>query len=302
MYVGVLAAILFVLGVAIKQEQRSLWLAVLVGAFWLCLGDRALLSVWRLVHTLPVFDSMRVAQRFRIVMMLAFAVLCGLGATNARALAMRRLRSARWPDLAGLLVVCGLAADLVSANRSAFVGAFATVPVEHLTPGAFRQLEGNRSAMLPAVLRNVGTVACYESSNVTAAAVPSEVALYRGEVFLSGTTGRVDTIVWSPNHLRLKVSADGEGRLVVNQNADSGWAVEQGNRTSGVSCTLGKCEAVRHGVLAIDVSAGQSLLDVVYRPRSFFTGLAVSIACILALVTSVFWQAARRRRFGVRGS
>jgi len=198
--------------------------------------------------------------------------------------------------------LCGLTADLVITNRSAFAGAFATPRIENLTPGAFRQLEGTRTAMLPAVLRNLGSVACYESSNVTAAAIPGEAASYPGEVFLSGTTGRVDTIRWSPNHLRFKVTVDGSGQVVVNQNADSGWIVEQGNKITRVTCRPGKCEPVRHGVLGIDVPAGESWLDVVYRPRSFFIGLAISIASVLALVASALWQAAWRRRSSLHGT
>jgi hypothetical protein len=296
MYVGPLAGLLFLLGIRSKLESRSMWLVMVLATLWLSLGNRARPSLWWLVHELPIYDSMRVAQRFRIAMMLGAAILCGSGAVAGVHWLSERIGPAR-ARLAGATIAALLGGDLVAANHRIFAPAFMIAPAMNARePEAFRQMTGTPHAMLPAVLRNVGTVDCYESAGVPTDTVPFESHAYAGEAFLSGTTGRAELVEWTPNRLRLRVAADGPGYVIVNQHAYPGWGVEQGNAISTMVCRRTECRPDASGVLAIRITPQDEFLDVVYRPSSFLVGAATSSSFFAWLVLSLWAGSARGAR------
>lgn len=287
MYVGVIAGVLMVLGVACPHKSRAAWLTLVVTTLYVAFGDRIHPSLWWLVHQLPIYDSMRVAQRFRIVMLLGVALFCGLGVTSlTRSIKSRfGVRYAHWAGAALVLVVSG---DLISGTYSLMGHAFTRPPaLGERRPAPFRQYLRAEAEMLSGSLQNIGTIDCYEAGLLLPrSAVPSESPLYAGEAFLQGTTGKVGTTSWSPNRLRFVVAADGPGWLVVNQHGYPGWKVEQGNAVAAMICEHGKCERRPDGLLTVEVPAGRSEIDVYYRPDSFVLGAATTAVFLIGFLLS----------------
>ena len=77
-YVGILGIGLAMVGL-LAQGRRRWRLLTVFGIFvWLSFGNRYWPSLWSLLHQLPVYDSMRVAQRFRAVWLLGLALFAGI--------------------------------------------------------------------------------------------------------------------------------------------------------------------------------------------------------------------------------
>ena len=79
MYVGLIGLVPFLIGAAGKPRQRAPLLVVLLLFVWIALGDHAPLSLWSGLHALPVFDNLRMTQRFGICAVLIFAIFVGHG-------------------------------------------------------------------------------------------------------------------------------------------------------------------------------------------------------------------------------
>jgi hypothetical protein len=225
--------------------------------------------------------------------MLAASIFCGFGATETVMLVSRR-----WGMKAGIAasvalgsLICG---DLIAVNRDVFARAFGRPPEASMRRSdPFRQIEGAPTSMLPAILKNLGTVNCYETSGVLRRAIPSQAPGYRGEAFLSGTSGRVDITEWTPNRLRLEVDAESAGVVVVNQNAARGWAVRQGNAITSMACRRQECFEYPKALIGIRVNPGRSVLDLDYRPPGFVVGALMTSASIVLLSLSL-WPRSRK--------
>jgi hypothetical protein len=297
MYVGPLAGVLFALGLLKEHARRVPWLALVFVTLLISFGNRAHPSPWALLHRLPIFDSMRVAQRFRIAMMLGASVFCGLGAMTIVDAVAARYDASR-ARLIGWALALFLALDLFTASSPVFSNAFVLPPqMTGWPPQRFRQTKGDPNSMLAASLRNLGTIECYETAAVPQNAIPEDYEGYRGEAFLDGTDGKVDIVEWSPNRLELDVMATGPGQVVVNQHAYPGWRVEQGNAVLSVACKRRSCRPQKDGIIAIPVAAGRRRLDVYYRPESFVYGSFVTFVFLLALAGSFRPPGSVRNRF-----
>jgi len=58
------------IGIGLYDKRRMFLALCLVVFLWLSFGNRSRpVELWTLLHLLPVYNSMRIAQRFRIVFM-----------------------------------------------------------------------------------------------------------------------------------------------------------------------------------------------------------------------------------------
>jgi hypothetical protein len=198
-YVGILGAGLAAVGLLAQWRQR--WrLLIVFGIFvWLSFGNRIWPSLWSFLHLLPVYDSMRVAQRFRVVWLLGLALFAGIGLDAIRGFVTRIFRRPLYGAVVGVTVLVALFVDLFAVGLGPWRDAF-PVPapaIEHAPE--FRQVRAepyydahgpvasshghsSGSAYLPAYYANRGTIDCYENVPVRRAATPFDAAGYRGEV------------------------------------------------------------------------------------------------------------------------
>jgi hypothetical protein len=286
MYIGIIPLGLSLIGIGLHDKRRMFLALCLVVFLWLSFGNRSRpVELWTPLHLLPVYDSMRIAQRFRIVFMLCLSILAGFGLSTVDHCVTRivpRPALTRFFTPAVLLIVL---ADLWMVNSPVLKEAFPISPLQTTRNDAFQQVWNISayektgvqdwlpySALYPALLSNVGVIDCYETANVPRNAIPASSANYKGEAYLLGTEGTARISDWSPNRFTVDVEASGEGFLVLNQNYYPGWRLE-GDRGGQVE--------EKDGLLAVKVAPPDRRLVLYYLPSSFIAGLAVTLVSAL---------------------
>ena len=298
MYVGIVPILLALAGMAARSGLRIPLAACSVIFFWLSLGDRAEpFSLWQWLHQLPVYESMRVAQRFRMPLLLCIALLGGLGLQLLSAALARRVGTRRATVLSAL-IVCAVAADLLWVNAPVLRGAFVLPPIDVAPARSFRQDSywppydgngfmlarpegeyfGSASSHLPSALANTGIIRCYETNEVERRAIGSDSPRYRGEAFVAAAGGAARFERWTPNSWRITAHADSDGYLVVNQSRDPGWRAQRAGGRPLPVVDGGRAENGLEGLLAVPVGRGESTVELSYRPDSFVWGSILTIA------------------------
>ncbi|MBU0673290.1 MAG: hypothetical protein KJ950_01450 [Proteobacteria bacterium] len=294
MYVGIVPCLLFLVGMVTRFRRYLVVLLCLVVFVWLSFGDRsAPLSLWHLVKAIPPYSLMRSVERFRLAVILLFAITAGGGLV-----AMSAMIDQRFPGkgaMGGWLLIAFVLFDLMLVNSRTFKDAFPIPPVttqkyDHFvqvggfpeySPSGFH-LDGSHDiftsfgASYLAFLANAGSIHAYESMPVPVNAVMVGDPRYRGEVYLQGTAGKAWYLFWSPNRLRVQVQALGEGWLVINQNYYPGWKA-RGLKTASVD-----------GLLAVPVAPGVKEVEFYYRPNSFVAGAVISFLTLIAVAVWMF--------------
>jgi len=300
MYIGPLVAALFVLGLVV-HARRQWRLAVTLPVFlWLSLGERPGFSLFELLHRLPVYESLRYSERFRLIW---FAVLClfaghGLQWLRAR-LELRRpaVGYGRWLVVGVLVFIVG---DMFVITRPIYELAYSipplTVPrspefrqigwLRHydahgMLAGVDRKIDSSWSAHFPALLMNLGAVKCYETAFVPRQPKPMTSPDYQGEVYLLNGQGQVRTVSWTPNRLRYAVAVREPTQLIINQNFYPSWRAADGRKLSS-----------HFGLLSLRVTPADHFIELSYQRDSFYFGAAISAACWLGLL----WLSRRELR------
>ncbi len=270
---------------------------------WLGFGNRIPLSLWKFLHALPVFDSMRVAQRFRIVFMLIMALFVGFGFQSLMRILDQRFKSQKLLQLlrAGIPIV--ILIDLILVNSSVFKDAFPIPPLSVERQESFSQISTAKnydangivtqaplhmysswSALYPAFLSNLGTIKAYETANVPKNAIPKDSLNYKGEAFFWGTSGELSVDFWSPNRVVVSVHPRGEGYLVLNQNYYSGWKAKESRsrKVQSVNCRSEAEGKTGFSLLGVKISPEDKVVKFYYSPLSFQVGWIITCLTIVA--------------------
>lgn len=291
MYIGFIPFFLFLLGIFFYWKRQWKLLLCFFMFLWLSFGNRIPLGLWELIHTLPVYNFMRVAQRFRIIFFLFMALFSGFGLLALKDYIIRRLSKPILANLTEFVVLGIILVDLMLVNSPVFKEAFPIPPLETkqkenfyqvsklpnydkngLLPLGKEHLYSSWSGMYPAMLSNIGTVDGYESANVPRKAKEKDSTSYKGEVFLEGTEGRVFIKSWSPNKIVVEADVSEEGYLVLNQNFYTGWRAKAEKKREVISFK---------GLSAVKVFPQDKVIELRYLPMSFIFGSILS--CITAL-------------------
>ncbi len=299
-YVGVAGALALAAAVAVGWSPRlvALKVAALVCVV-LSLGQ----GIWTALHGLPVFSSQHLPAR---ILFLAVLLLALVLAAAADAPWRRWAGRHRWAEVAALAVVCLYGLDLAAVARQATVAPF-KLQVPPVTPSAeFRQerfqhyrygkpvvpaairdrYEWPAKIIYPSMLANTGMVTCYGvplefKSGVIGADQPG----YRGLVFLTGE-GTATLARWTPNAVTVEVRGARSGaRLVYDTSFDPGWRVN------------GQPAADWQGLVAGAIPAGDSTVELRYRPLGLVPGLLLFALTLAAWGGGAAWQ---RRRLRIR--
>ncbi|MBF0286414.1 MAG: hypothetical protein HQM14_01235 [SAR324 cluster bacterium] len=303
MYVGWIAGGLFLLGIGLHGMRHWQLVLLFLIFLWLGFGDRASPSLWQLLQQLPVYDTMRVAQRFRIIFMLCFALLAGMGLQTIKNFLLHKLPGVSAANGIAFIVILILLGDLFMVNRASFNEAFPIPPITgqrsdnqttfiqiskytnydkngFLKPNELH-VTSSWSALYPVFLLNMGTIDynCFTNPDIPKNAIPANNPKYKGEVFLHEAEGKVEISDWTPNRLKIAVNVSNAGYVVVNQNYYSGWHADDGRPIEKWN-----------GLLAIKVSPEDKMIELYYRPASFVIGGIVSLLMVVLLVLCVFFR------------
>lgn len=94
-------------------------------------------------------------------------------------------------------------------------------------------------------------------------------------------TGAAKTTRKTPAHLAISVKTDGPAWVVVTESAWRGWRATD---AAGKRLPLRRAN---HAFLAFHVPAGETAVDLVYRPRSFVLGATISAVALAAFIAFI---------------
>jgi hypothetical protein len=114
---------------------------------WLSFGVRAPLSLWGLVHRLPVLESMRVPERIRFVFFLAVALFVAFG-VDALCGWIRRRVTGRWSKVAAAAIPAPRADYGVNARELRHGASSRHVRAAHITRPSHPRASAVRSRRL----------------------------------------------------------------------------------------------------------------------------------------------------------
>jgi hypothetical protein len=279
-YLGFPFAALAVLGLFGYPRRAMPWAIAAFAMLVIAAGDFTADSPWQWMHSLPVFDSLRVPSRWIIPFIAVIAPLVGYGIEYLG-------DDIRWRQvIADLLLLAGLidASMVVSGNLGHIT---ANSPVEVQGANEFHQVwDPYERHMFRFARAGLGSLDC-ENEIITrhsGAALGSNQPGYRGEQYLTGA-GRVGLLRWSPNVLTYEIDVPAAATLTVNQNYDSGWGVAQGR---------GDVSEI-NGLLAVALPPGHQRLVLSYRGGAFEIGAAVSLSALIALILLIAYEPRRRK-------
>jgi hypothetical protein len=259
---------------------------------------------WPLLRHLPIFKSQHVPSRWLYPGLLLLLVVSAAFLERI----LRRTGSARgWLEVAILGANAWVAYDIGRVAREPMTHAFSN----HLPPiveslGPFRtevhlppELATGYARdwappALPAEIANIGTIDCgvfsglhnqYRDANGRTAGLGARGRTdpaYHGEVFIPEGAGQATITSFTPNEVTVQVTGATTGEhVVLNQNWDAGWRAN-GSQVLDWADTIGA-----------EVSAPQATIVFRYRPRFWYTGLAMFIATVAGIGCASFY----RRRF-----
>ena len=320
-YVGLVPVALMLAGVVVallvrdpRRRERRIDLAVFVTLVWCAMGRIHGPSLGALLHTLPIFRSLRVPSRFLGPAMVGF----GLLAATALAAGRRMLEGRQWRIVRAALVlelalVAGVAIDVCFTNQRVMQqGLEPVLPRGPASADFFQNSAADYSRLPTFPVAGVGTRGCYVALEWKPAPGIADGRGPQARVE-PPTAGTVVQTRWSPNELDFDLRLDAPALLIVNQNYETGWTAEGGEGEGGKNAqTVGAFVAPEGrfwdirarpgdlprrgaiGLLAVRLPAGARHLVLRHRPPGLLLGSLLSLAGI-GLATAIL---RRRRRPG----
>jgi hypothetical protein len=289
-FIGALALPATLVGIVFRRSWR-LGLVVVVSV-WLAAGYAVKPSLFQALRALPVYSTLRYPERFLIFAALAMSALAANGVTRVEKLASNAEVMRRWqiPPAAAPWALPLLEVTLLLAIgpllqhhwRQASRRELLASPSESAARNPFHQARGNRWALAFYEPMDRGSLSCWD-----AYAIP-ESPLLRGDLeheehLADERAGTVVERFWSPNRIDLDVALVQPTRLEINQNHNDGWRVDYGEIRN------------EHGLLAVDLPAGNHALSLRFEPRSARGGAVVS-GVALASLFAIAWSTRRQKR------
>ncbi|HSS38118.1 MAG TPA: hypothetical protein VLT58_05060, partial [Polyangia bacterium] len=298
-YVGALPVALMLAGAALalfgrgdaaRRRVRRIDLAVLIVLVWCALGGNRGASLFKLLHALPVFNSLRVSARFLGPAMVAFALLAAaaLGAG-------RRWVAARWPTaatgaaVAATLIALGVAADLTLTNGRLLQQGIDPPLPDGPASTDFHQNPAASYGRLPAFpVEGYGTARCYVALDWKAS--PWLWLGRNPQTFVQPlSAGTATTTAWTPNRLEYDIHLNAPAIVVVNQNYETGWRADDGAAVG--SFVPGEARLLHdvhaHGLLAVELPAGTHHLVLRHRPPGLWLGAVLTAFGMLLSVAGL---------------
>ena len=296
-YLGILGVALYLFSFKYFIKYRAIALSSLC-ILLISLGNFSIFSPWNLLHTLPLFNFLKVPTRCLIIFSFSAALLVGLSLTHFGKCHDRR------KAILVILLVLVVGIDLfsvsyniiseatqagniytnkylalhpelnknppklyrVSPTASTRIGnSISSVhqPFSQISiPDSQRNIHGAWSNQYLPLLQNKGVVDAYETIPFQRHALSITDPNYNGEYYFLGN-GTAALQHWSPNKSIFKIKAQENGKLVINQNFAAGWHVTRGMINT------------HKGLLSIDLNSGEYELSVYYLPYSLLVGAGI---------------------------
>lgn len=287
-YVGFATAIVAVLGLSIaaRREPRLFALSVLV--FAVMLGHFAKWAPWTLLREhAPLFSSMRVPSRFRLVLQCFVALFVALAVERVPRWAEERFGRSSFARAARVGVV-GLAlvgvGDMIGFGFDLIKTRFHGPPPAAIVPSARLYYGGPDASpdFAESVRQNRGWVGCRSYEWPSA----SDAAIWTGDVPQARATddgARVEVGNRTSSRFFVDVDVKRPTTILLNSGFAPGWVSSVGTVVE------------RDRMLAVELPPGYHKLVVRYWPRRMSLGVGITAAAAVAIAAYAALRALRRR-------
>jgi len=289
MYVGIVPLVFFLIGFLIYFKKRMVLAFCFIFLLWLSFGNRMPISLWELFYNFPIFNSMRVAQRFRFVFMLCFAIFAGFGLEYFKSNLSDIFSKKYIIKIISYGIVIFVLMDLVFVSFPIFNEMFNIPPIKTLENKEFFQIEDSPpydkngfithtnpdptfsswSSLYPFFLSNIGIVNGYEPLILPSNAVPKQSKNYNGEFYLDGNSGKISIREWTLNKFIFDIDVKRQDYLIFNQNYYPGWKAKVNDEKRKVES--------RYGLMAVRMEPSDKIIELYYLPTSFLVGLLINV-------------------------
>jgi hypothetical protein len=295
-YVGVVPVVLMLAGVLValavrdpRRRERRIDLAMFAALVWCALGRVRPLSLAALLHALPIFRSLRVPSRFLGPAMVGFGLLAA-GALPAG----RRFVEGRGPRVAlaaraiALVLALGVALDVCLTNQRVMQqGLDPELPAGPASADFFQNTGADYARLPTYPVAGYGTRGCYVALEWKPA--PGIVDGRGPQVRLEPpTAGKILSTRWSPNELHFDLQLDAPAIVVLNQNYETGWHVNGGEKLGAYVVPERRFWDIRArpeelpvkgaiGLLALSLGPGTHHSALWHRPPLLWPGALLSL-------------------------
>ncbi len=290
--IGWFGLTLAVLGLLVAVAQRRWWIVagtLLFGS--IMVGDHGPLWPWRLLHHVPVFDSLRVPSRFAVLLTFFIALGVGLIADKLRRASINFFGSTTLLKLLPL-VLLGVFVTETYAGNFKVLNRFRYPPLEveaesptfYLTDSS----EYRDYASFPA--RGVGNARCYSGMNY-----PPARRLWVGKLPQAKIeNGKVRSSGQTTNTAFAEVDADSKTEVTFNRTYAPGWQARIVDLDQPAApgapphFETSALQADRWGRAMAVVPKGSHRIELRYEPPLFWESLGVSGLGIVAALLVLF--------------
>ena len=282
MYVGWIFAALALWGFCKRRTSLFVHRVVFCVFFLIMFGENITPSLYSLLHQLPFFSFMRVAQRYRYIAMIPFVLFVGAGFDACVALLDRLLQRKKYVvTVVSVVALVVILFDMSWVNTRVFYDGFSVKPVQKVFVKSFVQVCVPNVANilgpeLPIVSSGLGMRNCTENVLITPYAACIGEMSYKGEVYSMDSKIVVNKYLFSPNKLTLSIVSSGYGNVIINQNYDHGWIALVNGAFTRVTPL--------HGLLSVPISQGNSSIVLWYLPISFIFGVVLTVTTIVIAI------------------
>ena len=283
-YIGFIP--LFLTLLTLHSEYKKVWPLVVTCLFFILysIAGEGYSGFYKLLHSLPILDMVRDPHVLIVFSIFSIAVLSGTALSR-----LEKKNKSFVYTLIIIVVVSWVLIDLLSASLPIVSATYVVTPIanEQITENrdsslsmeiSDRYIPGTiaTSDYIP-YLFNRGRLNCYFPMPVPRAAIPKYDRdtlnpQYRGEAFLLNGGGNATIIAYSPNIVNVKVSANKNDTLVLNQNFYPGW-----HTTSIFDDTVHPS----NNLISVNVTSEDKYVNLYYLPLSFVVGSIISILSIV---------------------
>lgn len=317
-YIGWLP--LFVIALSLPLTLRKpkvlATLISIVVLFVIAVGGFHDLSPWSIMHKVPGLSSTGLSSRFMALLSLHIAILLGIGIT---ALQKRgSLLNTRKNDnikqessntsiaittaivVAGVLITINLIRAATPFNNPFTIQQASidhqvmfTQHLLHEAPELQETLIGTSSMKVSGPpTGNFGILDCYNPSTDNLPKITSTaekpIPPLNGEEYVVLGGGSAELRSWTPQQISIHTTSENESRLIVNQNYFPGWRASNNKPIKPYDPAILDVSKSRFGLISVEVEKGEYDVVLSYKPRSFRSGLIITITTILT--TILIWR------------
>ena len=301
MYIGLIPLAIFLLGFGfIFRKQWKLYILSIIFLF-ISMEQAAPINFHYLTKFLPIYNTLDSALRYKVIFIFMAAIIVGITAEKIYQFLSQNVKI-KHLKLIFIIIILIVIMDLISVNGTIFEDVFIMSPknvsenpyftqtVHEIFPDSTSDhITARKSNHLEYVMKNTGSVNCYDVLPITNYAKSNFSKSYKGEVYLKNKTNikivnktvirnetySVKVLFWSPNKIITEVNTSINNSLLINQNHMKGW------RVFG---TKDKVAKSNKGLISTEVSPENKLVIFYYMPLSFIWSSIITIISFLIMI------------------